>query len=246
MLAEGGDGRHHPLDPRDVVVGGAEELEEALHGILPEDTHPAGQTTRQLGEAGVGGGEAPPHTGERHAEVEVVAKRGAGGFRRVSGGAVAAVEEEGHATLLIAGVVPEGEEMGADDAGELVWPRLPPPEGLPGRQSEGEGQLRTRDAEGLPSAISHRRRRGGGGGEGGGEGSPACWGSGGGFPGSGGVRFFGDEWRRRRRGGGAGRGGRRRQCLQLPPLDWGRGRRRRSAEMRRRWRLHLPSSGAPP
>lgn len=62
------------MDPCDVVVGGAEELEQALDGVLPE--HPgaaAAEARGDLGEARVGGGELAPEVGERDGGVQVVA-----------------------------------------------------------------------------------------------------------------------------------------------------------------------------
>ena len=129
----------------DVVVGGAEELEDALDGVLPEHPGSAAPEPRgDLGEALVGSGELAPEVGERDGRVEVVAQRGAGG--RHGGGGCGAdtvtVEEEVEAAVFGVGEVGEGDEVRPHGAGEAERGEggAAPEEGLCGEMEEGERQ----------------------------------------------------------------------------------------------------------
>jgi hypothetical protein len=147
---------HHLLYPLDVVVGGAEELENALDGILPE--HPRAAPSDpggDLGEALVGRGELAPEVGERDGRVEVVAQRGTGGGHRGRAGGVATavvVEEECEAAV---GKVGEREEVGPHGAGEAERGEggAAPEESLAGGEGERKGEIGGRERERVPLIL---------------------------------------------------------------------------------------------
>jgi len=157
---------HHLLDPLDVVVGGAEELEDALDGVLPEHPGSAAPEPRgDLGEALVGSGELAPEVGERDGRVEVVAQRGAGGGHGGGCGAGAvAVEEKGKAAVFGVGEVGEGDEVRPHGAGEAERGEggAAPEEGLAGGEREREGEVGGGERERVPLLL----RLDGSGGEG--------------------------------------------------------------------------------
>lgn len=155
-LPVAGQRPHHLLDPRDVVVGGAEELEHALDGVLPEHPGAAAPEPRgDLREPRVRGGEPAPEVGERHGGVEVVGERGAG--RRGDGGgggAAVVVEEEGEAAVG-GREVGEGDEVRPHGAGEAERGerRAAPQEGLPRGEGEREGQVGGGERQGVPLSV---------------------------------------------------------------------------------------------
>ena len=131
----------HLLEPRDVVVRGAEELEQALDRVLPE--HPcaaAAEPRRDLHKARIGGGELAPEVSEGDGRVQVVAQRDpGGGYGR--GGGVVVVEEEGKAVVVVE--VGEGDEVWAHGSGESEQGEggAAVEEGLAGGEAERQGEF---------------------------------------------------------------------------------------------------------